>query len=167
MRNTLPAASPKVSDAKLAELAALGARLRARRRDLGVSAVDTAEAAGLSRVTLHRIENGNPAVTIGAYLNVAAALGLRLGVVEPFEQEASEVAGSGSGSGSAGLRVGDYPQLRQIAWQLHDETELTEEEALQLYERNWKYVDRDAMDQRESEFVQHLADVYSHGRLLV
>ena len=163
MRNTMPAASPRVSDAKQAELAALGARLRARRRELGVTAVDTAEAAGMSRVTLHRIENGNPAVTIGAYLNVAAALGLQLRVVEPVEQPACDVAGGRTGT----VRVGDYPQLRQIGWQLRDDTELTEEEALHLYERNWRHVDRDAMDEREREFVQHLADVYSHGRLLV
>ena len=42
----------------------------------------TAEAAGLSRVTLHRIERGEPAVTIGAYLNVITALGRHLDITE-------------------------------------------------------------------------------------
>ncbi len=159
----MPATSPKLSTATQAALAALGAQLRARRQEIGLSAVNTAEAAGMSRVTLHRIESGNPAVTIGAYLNVAAALGLQLGVVEPAEQIPGEVPDRGGGT----VRVSDYPQLRQLAWQLQDGAELTEKEALHFYERNWRHVDRDAMDERERDFVQHLADVYSHGRLLV
>jgi hypothetical protein len=67
----------------------------------------------------------------------------------------------------ATVRLGDYPQLRQIAWQLSEDTELAETEALQLYERNWRHLDHDAMWPREQKFVQHLADTYSHGRLLV
>lgn len=63
------------------------------------------------------------------------------------------------------VRVGDYPQLRAIAWQLRDDTELTEFDALRLYERNWRYVAE--LDDNEAAFVQHLADTYSGGRLLV
>ena len=63
------------------------------------------------------------------------------------------------------VRVGDYPQLRAISWQLRDDTELSESEALRLYERNWRFVG--PMDNREAAFVQHLADTYSAGRLLV
>lgn len=155
----MPAASPKISDTQHAALVALGDRLRARRHELGVSAVDTAEAAGVSRVTLHRIENGNPSVTIGAYLNVATALGLQLAATEPGRQSAW--------IGDGAIRVGDYPQLKQIAWQLRDDTELTEREALDMYERNWRHVDSAAMDARERALVRHLADTYSRGRLLV
>ncbi|HMS74904.1 hypothetical protein [Gordonia sp. (in: high G+C Gram-positive bacteria)] len=63
------------------------------------------------------------------------------------------------------VRVGDYPQLRTISWQLRDDTEVSEPEALRLYERNWRFVG--PMDEREAAFVQHLADTYSAGRLLV
>ncbi len=41
-------------------LPALGAGIRARRKQLRVSATAAAEAAGLSRVTLHRIERAHP-----------------------------------------------------------------------------------------------------------
>jgi transcriptional regulator with XRE-family HTH domain len=58
-------------------LGALGRRLRARRQGLRVSAVATAEAAGISRVTLHRIERGEPSVAMASYMSVISALGLR------------------------------------------------------------------------------------------
>jgi DNA-binding XRE family transcriptional regulator len=73
MRN-MPAPSPYTSPEQQADLERLGARLRERRKALGVTVVACAEAAGVSRVTLHRVEAGNPSVTIGAYVNVAAAL---------------------------------------------------------------------------------------------
>src|SRR5690625_633373 len=74
----MPARNPDIAQHTENALAELGSELRSRRLALGVSAVTTAEAAGMSRVTLHRIEAGSPAVTIGAYANAAAALGLRL-----------------------------------------------------------------------------------------
>lgn len=157
MRNTVPAASPKVAAVQRAALVALGARLRARRQELGVSARAAAESAGLSRVTLHRVEGGNPTVTIGAYVNVAAALGLELGLVDAAHTPAS------GDSTDATVRISDYPQLRQITWQLSDDAEISEIDALHLYERNWRHVDPSAFDHRERAFVQHLVDVHGYG----
>ena len=48
----------------------IGLRLKTTRQSLGVSAIATAEAAGISRVTLHRVENGKPTVNISAYVRV-------------------------------------------------------------------------------------------------
>ena len=79
----MPAVAPTTGETVSAALAALGERLRAERRRLRVSAITAAEAAGMSRVTLHRIERGEPSVTMGAYANAAAALGLALGVTGP------------------------------------------------------------------------------------
>lgn len=45
----------------------IGRHIRAHRRALRISAIATAEAAGISRVTLHRIEKGEPSVNAGAY----------------------------------------------------------------------------------------------------
>ena len=42
----------------------------------------------MSRVTLHRIEKGEPAVAIGAYLNARVALGLDFGILTPEVQPA-------------------------------------------------------------------------------
>lgn len=168
MRNIMPATSPTIDSSARANLTALGAKIRARRKQLRVSMETTAEAAGISRVTLHRIERGGPAVTMGAYLNVITSLGLRLDATEGIGQpRATGDAETAATSSATNIRIGDYPQLRQIAWQLSEDTEIHETEALQLYERNWRHLDHAAMQRREQEFVQHLADTWSHGRLLV
>ncbi|WP_235673654.1 helix-turn-helix domain-containing protein [Mycolicibacter algericus] len=165
----MPARNPVVAKHTEDVLAELGRELRSRRLALGVSAVTTADAAGISRVTLHRIEAGAPAVTIGGYLNVAAALGPRLRLDEshgPGRQPAQQ-AGPAHVTAQTTVRVGDFAQLRAIAGQLRPETELTDIEALQLYERNWRHVDQAAMSDEERVFVQQLADTHSAGILLV
>lgn len=153
----MPARSPQTAPEQQADLTRLGARLRARRKALDVSAVACAEAAGVSRVTVHRIESGNPSVTIGAYVNVAAALGLHL-VVPILDAPAAK---------PTTITVGEYPGLRTLAWQTDAGTTITEAEALNLYERGWRHLDQEALTDDEKAFVQHLADTYSNGRLLV
>ncbi|WP_036508654.1 helix-turn-helix domain-containing protein [Nocardioides sp. URHA0020] len=153
----MPATSPYMSAEQRADLERLGARLRERRKALGVTVVACAEAAGVSRVTLHRIEAGNPSVTIGAYSNVAAALGLHL-VVPILDAPGAE---------PETITVGDYPGLRTLAWQTDAGTSITETEALNLYERGWRDLDRETLTDQEKAFIQHLADTYSKGRLFV
>ena len=48
------------------------------RRNL--TAEQVAERAGLSRLTVHRIEQGSPSVAIGSYLQVLVILGLEAGL---------------------------------------------------------------------------------------
>ncbi|SCX54715.1 Helix-turn-helix domain-containing protein [Klenkia marina] len=153
----MPAPSPYTSPEQEADLRRLGSRLRDHRKALGVTAVACAESAGVSRVTLHRIEAGNPSVTIGAYCNVAAALGLHL-VVPVVERTTGE---------PPTVTVGDYPGLRALAWQTDAGTTVTEAQALNLYERGWRHLDQAVLTDRERAFIQHLADTYSHGALLV
>jgi transcriptional regulator with XRE-family HTH domain len=144
------------------KLAAIGAQLRAHRAALKITATTVAEAAGLSRVTLHRIERGEPSVTIGAYLSVLAALGLELELVDaaaPRNKRRPVVPKQ--------IRVADYAQLKRIAWQLGDVTVLTPRAALALYERNWKHIDTAAMDDNERALIRTLVDGLGGGRLLV
>nr|WP_035718666.1 helix-turn-helix transcriptional regulator [Gordonia shandongensis] len=167
----MPARSPRVSDRTQRALRSLGGALRVRREELGVTAVVAAESAGMSRVTLHRIESGSASVTIGAYANAAAALGMQLTFTDAMPDRSAEVgpdaAQSADQSATEKVRVGDYPQLRVICWQLDEDAELSHEEALHRYERGWRHVDRAAMTERERSFVQRLADEYSGGLLLV
>lgn len=55
----------------------LGDRLRRRRKAQGMSTVEMAKRAGISRMTLSAVESGDPSSTIGSYLRVMAILGLR------------------------------------------------------------------------------------------
>ena len=46
----------------------------------------------MSRVTLQRIERGEPLVTMGAYIGAATAVGLELELVDPTGQAAAKAA---------------------------------------------------------------------------
>ncbi len=162
----MPAKSPPVGDLVAASLRALGGRIRARRELQKVSATIAAEAAGMSRVTLHRVERGEPSVTMGAYLNAIAAVGIQL---ELTNAQAPKAASRDEAAAGVPHRVqlDDYPQLKHLAWQLPGVTELTAAEALSLYERNWRHVDQALMQPGERALLQVLVTQLGGGRLLV
>ena len=160
----MPAVAPTPGEIVVAALVALGEQLRAERKRLGVSATTAAEAAGMSRVTLHRIERGEPSVTMGAYANAAAALGLALGVASP----PSAVPGRDKPAGvPQRIRLADYPQLKRLAWQHQGATEVTPAEALNLYERNWRHIEQDALAPNERALVHSLVASLGGSHLLV
>jgi transcriptional regulator with XRE-family HTH domain len=68
--------SPLISVADQQLLLQLGQRLRRIRISRGLTTVQTAESAGLSRMTLRAIEVGEPTPSIGSYLRVMRALGV-------------------------------------------------------------------------------------------
>lgn len=140
-----------------AALRVLGAHLRAARKAQRVSAVAAAEAAGMSRVTLHRIEAGEPGVSIGHWLALAEALGLGLALAG--RADAAPLPPT--------LRLEDYPALRQLAWQTPGLEAVTPAEALALYERNWRHVDQAALQDHERALIARLAVALGGGRLLV
>ncbi|HEY0858768.1 MAG TPA: helix-turn-helix domain-containing protein [Albitalea sp.] len=160
----MPATAPPIGKAPAAALAALGERIRDQRKRLGVNATAAAEAAGMSRVTLHRIERGEPSVTMGAYLSAMAALGLELELSDPAQRRQRATAAHML---PQRITLADYPQLQRLAWQLHGVTELSPREALDLYERNWRHVDQRALSAHERLLVKMLAAELGGGRLLV
>lgn len=141
-------------------LAHLGEKLRHARRVQKVSAVAAAEAAGMSRPTLHRIERGEPGVAMGAWVALAGALGLRLDVIEPgLPVPAAPLPER--------IRLDAYPQLQQLAWQLPGVEDVSPRQALELYERNWRHVDTARLTAAERSLVNALAQAFGAGRLLV
>lgn len=171
----MPAKSP-ANEQAIERLGVLGARLRQHRKTLRVSASAAAEAAGLSRVTLHRIEKGEPSVTMGAYLSAMGALGLQLDVAQAqCTTSYSESASSKSTATTITttsipdrILLADYPQLRELAWHIQDaDAYLTPREALELYERNWRHADSERMEAHERALVDALAKTFGGGRLLV
>lgn len=149
----MPAPSPDLAAAAAAALQALGEQLRLRRKSLGISAVAAAEAAGLSRVTLHRIERGEPSVTMGSYLNTALALGLQLSLGTPAAAPDRQEA---EGWIPARVRLDQYPQLRRLAWQVHGVESLSPAEALDIYERNARHLDAGQMEPAERALLDNL-----------
>ena len=138
-----------------AQLQALGEQIRARRKALRLSATVTAEAAGLSRVTLHRIEKGEPSVTMGAWCNALAALGMVLQAHTGTQGQPGAVPDH-AGWIPARVALADYPQLRALAWQVHGTDTLTPAEALGIYERNARHMDMEAMPPHEKALLEAL-----------
>lgn len=65
------------------------------------------------------------------------------------------------------LRIAEYPQLRLLAWNRNDDDLIEEAEALALYERNWRYVDRAHITEKEQRLIDRLVAQYGNGVLLV
>tara|TARA_E500000318_G_C3527122_1_gene198910 strand:+ start:227 stop:430 length:204 start_codon:yes stop_codon:yes gene_type:complete len=61
--------------------------------------------------------------------------------------------------------VKDYPQLHMLCWNRSDNALLDEDEALALYERNWRFIDQETVTVRERALINVLAK--KHGGLLV
>ena len=131
-------------------LRALGARLRDTRLTLRVSVTAAAEAAGVSRVTWHRMEAGSASVSAGAYARALDALG----IVEdhPFGQP----EGRPAGAIPVRIRVGDWPELSALAWSMRPDTLLTPLEALSLYERNGRHLDEATISADERALIDDL-----------
>lgn len=63
--------------------------------------------------------------------------------------------------------LADYPQLRLLAWSAPGVSELTPAEALGLYERNWRHLDTEAMEDKERALIAALVAELGGGVLLV
>ncbi|MFA6015651.1 MAG: helix-turn-helix transcriptional regulator [Gallionellaceae bacterium] len=152
----MPANTPIIASTAADKLIALGSQMRAHRKALRISATTAAEAAGMSRVTLHRIERGEPSVTMGAYLNAMAALNIDFGIITHAVAVPEVHNEDRKGWIPARIRLADYPQLKQLAWQVQGTDELTPVEALSIYERNWRHVDVRALEPRERDLIEAL-----------
>lgn len=161
----MPAKAPAISKKLERNLREFGQRLRDRRKELGVSAVAAAESAEMSRITLYRIEKGEASVAMGAYLSVIFALGLALDLKGPNSKKLSQ--SSVQNKLPQKIRIANYKQLKRLAWQLKGTQELTPQEALDIYERNWRHVDISSMDAREKKLLNALLTAFGRERLLV
>lgn len=63
--------------------------------------------------------------------------------------------------------LGEFPQLRLIAWNRNPQDVITGAEAFDLYERNWRFVDLAAMSPRERTVLERLTREYGNGILHV
>lgn len=152
----MPTPIPVIANTAANKLIELGKQIRAHRKKLRINATAVAEAAGVSRVTLYRIEKGEPSVTMRAYFNTMIALNMDFGIITQTKLAADEIDVDHQGWIPARIHLSDYPQLKQLAWQVHGTDELTPVEALSIYERNWRHVDVQALEPRERQLVDAL-----------
>ena len=131
----------------------IGLRLKTTRKSLGVSAIATADAAGISRVTLHRVENGESTVNVSAYVRVATLLDLDLAI-----QAKDQLCGQTSKSLDLPVRISlrEYPGLRQLAWHLPGAKSLSLLEAYRLFERNQSHLDYANLKDAERDLLHAL-----------
>ena len=161
-------------------LAELGERLRKARLRRSSAAGAVAGHAGISRMTLHRAERGEPAITLGTIVKILGVLGLasdlallarddKAGRLLQDEQlPPRRLPKRTAQKPPQRVRLDRYPQLQQIAWHLGPGTaDLAPEEAFALYERNWRHVDRAAMGRKELALLEQLTATVGKGVLLV
>lgn len=139
------------------ELVTLGHQIRSHRKALGVNATVAAESAGISRVTWHRIEKGEPSVAMGAYVKALETLGLKVGIKGDSNQSLHDCI-------PVNIQLSNFPQLRQLAWQVSHEEKLTPLEAWSIYERNWRHLDQTAFTNEERQLVKALQQAVGGGR---
>jgi len=154
----MPAKNPKITTETARHLRALGARIRAQRKKLELNATVAAEAAGMSRITWYRIEKGEPAVTMGAWINAVTVVGLALDIPE------AEITGvDRQGWVPVRIRLADYPQLEKLAWHVRGAEALSAREAMDIYERNQRHLDLDAMTPGEAQLIDDLRKAFGHA----
>lgn len=65
------------------------------------------------------------------------------------------------------IRIEQYPQLRDLCWNRPADTVLEGEDALALYERNWRFIDTARLTPDEQALLDLLVARYGNGVLNV
>ena len=169
-------ARPDTSPETGKRLSELGERLRLARLRRKLSAQAVADAAGITRVTLHRLESGAPAATLGTLAKVMDTLDMAgdltlLARDDIVGQQLLDAALPPRRTRALprAIRLSDLPHLHEVAaWHLpDDETTLTPEEALSLYERHWRHIDPARITGKEATLLRQLTRTVGKGVLLV
>jgi transcriptional regulator with XRE-family HTH domain len=165
MSNIMPAKLPYASSAVTERIQILGGTIRAQRKNLHISAQATADCAHISRVTLHRIEKGEPSVTMGAYFTVLDALGLQIQTKSKAGLGEESQAGPNTSVIPSEIKLTEYPQLKQLAWHIHGLDALTPIEAFGIYDRNWRHLDATSLTPLEKCLIDALKRADAAGEL--
>jgi hypothetical protein len=65
------------------------------------------------------------------------------------------------------VRVGNFAQLRDLCWDRPSTTVLDGRDALAIYERNWRFVDKGDLTGEEQKLLDMLVARYGNGVLNV
>ena len=138
----------------------LGVLLRKRRKALGINMTAAADAAGMSRVTWHRLERGETGVAWGLMIAAAAALDLEVQLMDPHEKDPARLVPIKDAL-PLNIVLAEYPALRRMAWQIGEGIDaVTPREALGLYERNARHIDEPSLMPHEKALLRTLRAVF-------
>lgn len=157
----MPATITKLAGEQLeVRVRALGAQIRQRRKVLGVSVTTASEAAGVSRVTWHRMEKGEISVTIGAWFNALSVLGLEFGIGLTETLAQSRSPSDLATTIPVSIVLAEFPQLAALAWQVHGVTAVSPREAFDIYARNERHIDQANLTHREKALIADLNTIF-------
>jgi|WetSurMetagenome_2_1015567.scaffolds.fasta_scaffold297072_2 DNA-binding XRE family transcriptional regulator len=157
----MPATIEKLTSEQLeARVKALAAQIRQRRKVMGISVTTAAEAAGVSRVTWHRMEKGEFTVTIGAWFNALAVLGLEFGVGLTSTTTQSQASSDLAAAIPISVVLADFPQLAALAWQVQGVAAVSPREAFDIYARNERHINRADLTPEEENLIAGLEKVF-------
>jgi transcriptional regulator with XRE-family HTH domain len=148
----MPRVVPSLSNRLTQSLADAGVALRATRQSQHRSAEHVAQAAGITRKTLQRVERGDASVAVGIYLRVLDALGLSNGpALQPVAPSRRDPASLDARSLAMHQRIAakvrEQPALLQRAratidrWQQHGASP-----ASAPYLESWRHLIDQGMD---------------------
>ena len=136
-------------------LGEIGQHIRAKRKELKVTATLVASTAGISRVTLHRIERGEATVSMKSYMEVLWALGLKM-TIDEAQKPPVERNTLPENVLPTRVMLAKYPQLKTLAWHVPNAKEISLLEAHSLYERNQRFLNPDQLQAHERDLIQNL-----------
>jgi hypothetical protein len=61
----------------------------------------------------------------------------------------------------------EFPELKLLAWNRDPARPIAAAEVFALYERNWRFVDRNHLTEPETALIRDLTERFGHGELLV
>ena len=67
----------------------------------------------------------------------------------------------------ARIFLSNYPQLKQLAWQVQGAETLSPTEAWDIYERNWRHLDELALTAHERQLIDALRLAFGGGKIHV
>ena len=140
------------------ELTKLGADLKLNRKRLGVTAEVAAKAAGISRVTLHRIERGSAGASIGAVHQVASALGLELRLCDRIVHPTN--AFDTDEAVPLKIVIDRYPFLRSLCWHIPNQNVLGAREAHDIYARGSRFLKDQEFSNEELKLMEKLSQMF-------
>jgi hypothetical protein len=60
----------------------------------------------------------------------------------------------------------EFPELKVLVWNRNPTRPIAASEVFSLYERNWRFIDKTRLTEREQSLIKQLTDEYGHGCML-